>query len=489
MKKLNALLVSLALMLAMVAPAFAANDLPLAIAADPANAQAAIKAAGGTPGKINVRLNDKCIAFPDAFPEVLNGTTMIPLRALVETMGAKVETPTDGIVTISIDKTVITLQIGDKAVTVQKDGADKQTLTLAVAPYIKSDRTYVPLRFVSEVFGYDVLWDQAYQTAVILDGKAIVADIDKDFTTLNAYFKNQSKYLTGNWKSEGTMEISLDLIDAVNGNQSFTIPGKMTSHTGGSVANIECSVDLSGMVTSLGKLAGDDQTTAMLLQAIGKSQSMSIRVLPDGSVYLKSALFDMLTSQLGVATAGKDVWYLLSKIDPTVLKAENFTMGNVYYSSVLESSKKIGGAFYAYDVISQSKQMMKTVMGDASFQKQGDNYVWTLDKAKLTAMTGSKEAADLFQELNLKLTFNLNGTYSMTGSIKIDIADWNAALTMNANGNGASDAMNMELLLKDMFNLKIKSSSKTWEVKDAPQATLPQGATVVDLLELLTKLG
>lgn len=32
--------------------------------------QETIKNLGGTPGKINVRLNDKCVAFPDAFPEL-----------------------------------------------------------------------------------------------------------------------------------------------------------------------------------------------------------------------------------------------------------------------------------------------------------------------------------------------------------------------------------------------------------------------------------
>lgn len=485
MKKLNAFIVSMALLLAMVSPAFAATDLTKVTTSN-VDVSAAIKAIGGTPGKINVRLNDKCIAFTDAFPELQNGSTMVPLRALVESMGAKVENLTDGSIKISIGTTVIDLKVGDKAVSVQKAEGDKQTLTLAVAPYINGDRTYVPLRFVSEVFGYDVLWDQTYQTVVVLDGKSIIANMDKNFTTLNAYFKSQSKYLTGNWKSEGTMELSLELIDAANGNKTFTIPGKMTSHTGGGAVNAEVSIDCSSLLPMLTKMAGSDTNVLAMLQSVAKTQTMSIRLLPDGGMYVKSGLYDMLAAQLGSNNTGKETWYNIGKITPSALTAEGFTLGNIFYSSMMETAKQTG-AFYSYDMMIVSTQMMQTVMGDSTFQKQGDNYVWTMDKAKLAAMTGSKEVADLFQELNLKLTFNMNGTYTMTGTIKINIADLSAALSMSANGNGATDTTSMELSIKDLFNLKMKANSKTWEVKDAPQVALPQGATVVDWFDMLMK--
>ena len=50
-----------------------------------------IKALGGVVGQVNVLLGDRCIAFTDAVPEVKNGRTMVPLRAALEAMGARIE--------------------------------------------------------------------------------------------------------------------------------------------------------------------------------------------------------------------------------------------------------------------------------------------------------------------------------------------------------------------------------------------------------------
>jgi hypothetical protein len=52
-----------------------------------------------------------------------------------------------------------------------KDAPVKET---DVAPYIKQDRTYVPIRFFAEEIGLDVQWDQATRT-VILRQKTTIA--------------------------------------------------------------------------------------------------------------------------------------------------------------------------------------------------------------------------------------------------------------------------------------------------------------------------
>lgn len=39
--------------------------------------------------------------------------------------------------------------------------------TLDVPPKIKSDRTFIPIRFVSEHLGYDVFWEAETQTITI----------------------------------------------------------------------------------------------------------------------------------------------------------------------------------------------------------------------------------------------------------------------------------------------------------------------------------
>lgn len=49
------------------------------------------KALGGVPGQVGVMVDGKYVQFPDAAPEVVDGATMAPVRALVEAMGGEVQ--------------------------------------------------------------------------------------------------------------------------------------------------------------------------------------------------------------------------------------------------------------------------------------------------------------------------------------------------------------------------------------------------------------
>ena len=89
----------------------------------------------------------------DAAPYVADGRTMVPIRALTETFGAKVDYDNDAqTVTIVDGDTTVVMTIGETTYTV--NGEEK---TMDVAPVIGSgDRTYVPVRFVAEALGYKV---------------------------------------------------------------------------------------------------------------------------------------------------------------------------------------------------------------------------------------------------------------------------------------------------------------------------------------------
>jgi len=56
----------------------------------------------------------------------------------------------------------ITMQIGNKTVFVN----GKASL-LDAPPVIKNGRTFVPLRFLSETFGCEILWNNATQEIVV----------------------------------------------------------------------------------------------------------------------------------------------------------------------------------------------------------------------------------------------------------------------------------------------------------------------------------
>ena len=196
MKKLIALLLALMLALALAVPASAAGedigiiggaDGPtyILVSADPKAAATVskeqreqnIKALGGVAGQVNVLLGDRCIAFTDAVPEVKNGRTMVPLRAALEAMGARIEfDQATKTAIVTGEKASFTHVVGSDVIT----RADGSTVKMDVRSYVTpSNRTMVPVRFFSQVLGYDVFWDNGYRMAFLLDEETF-ADVHKE---------------------------------------------------------------------------------------------------------------------------------------------------------------------------------------------------------------------------------------------------------------------------------------------------------------------
>jgi len=84
------------------------------------------------------------------------GRTVVPIRFISESFGAEVnwEQDTKTIrIYLSSKNIRITLQIGNKIARV-----NDKVITLDAPPLIKEDRSFVPLRFISESFGAEVKW-------------------------------------------------------------------------------------------------------------------------------------------------------------------------------------------------------------------------------------------------------------------------------------------------------------------------------------------
>nr|WP_283809179.1 copper amine oxidase N-terminal domain-containing protein [Tumebacillus amylolyticus] len=112
-------------------------------------------------------MNNKVIAFPDAKPFVdENDRTMVPVRFVAESMGATVDwMPNTQFVVIKLPGKDIRMRVGETKASV--NGASVMLDTKSV---MTNDRTYVPLRFVSENLGADVKWD-APNNAVLITYK------------------------------------------------------------------------------------------------------------------------------------------------------------------------------------------------------------------------------------------------------------------------------------------------------------------------------
>ncbi|GAX88923.1 stalk domain-containing protein [Effusibacillus lacus] len=99
----------------------------------------------------------------DQPPVLVNGRTLVPLRGIFESLGAKIDWNGDTqTVTATRGSTTIVLQVGSKLAI--KNG---QPVTLDVEAQLINGRTMVPVRFVGEALGAGVNWDSGTNTVVI----------------------------------------------------------------------------------------------------------------------------------------------------------------------------------------------------------------------------------------------------------------------------------------------------------------------------------
>lgn len=99
----------------------------------------------------------------DVQPTIKEGRTIVPIRAIAESLKSKVDwNPADKTVILSKDGVQIKLILGEDIAYVN----DKE-VKLDVPAEISNGRTMVPVRFVSEAFKSTVKWEPEYQTVVI----------------------------------------------------------------------------------------------------------------------------------------------------------------------------------------------------------------------------------------------------------------------------------------------------------------------------------
>ncbi|GAB1159752.1 hypothetical protein YWY31_57770 [Paenibacillus illinoisensis] len=160
-------------------------------------------AAASKQSTVEVLLNTKKLKFPDAKPfQDRQGSVMVPIRFVSEALGAKVSYSKTGKVTrvgIQSKDHRVDMTIGQTAALV--DGQKKDYGTQII---LKQNRTFVPLRLVSEGLGQKVEWDKIGRW-VWIGKKDFRSTDDKEFkltklSDFNAYTKSEKSFI--NMKGE-----------------------------------------------------------------------------------------------------------------------------------------------------------------------------------------------------------------------------------------------------------------------------------------------
>ena len=105
----------------------------------------------------------------DVAPKIVNDRTMLPVRFVAENLGAKVEWDGEKQLVIITGKNLktdenVTILITIGAATAKVNGKE---IKLDSPAFIENDRTYTPIRFISENLGASVEWVEKEQKVII----------------------------------------------------------------------------------------------------------------------------------------------------------------------------------------------------------------------------------------------------------------------------------------------------------------------------------
>lgn len=140
---------------------------------------------------ITLVINGKTVDS-DVNPMIINGRTMVPVRILFDTFGADVLWNENlRQVIISTAASVIVFTIGSK--TAYIDGVGR---TVDVPPTIVEGRTLVPIRFISDVLRYDVVWNGSTRTVYVTGKKYASATDDGESSLPNDEIEDEPPLTT-----------------------------------------------------------------------------------------------------------------------------------------------------------------------------------------------------------------------------------------------------------------------------------------------------
>jgi len=122
-----------------------------------------------------ITVGGKELAIDDesSVPVIIDGRTLLPVRAVFENIGGSVlwDEETRAVLLARKD-VIITLSIGSESAFLNQE----QHL-LDVSPVIIGGRTMLPIRFIAESFGFDVSWNDNDKTVTLTEKTDITEEL------------------------------------------------------------------------------------------------------------------------------------------------------------------------------------------------------------------------------------------------------------------------------------------------------------------------
>lgn len=447
-----------------------------------------LRAYGGVPGQINILLGDHCITFPDAVPEGRNGRTMVPLRAAMEAMGTLVDyDPVTRSAVVKSDKISFTHVIGTKDIVL----ADGSTRVMDVASYAENGRTMVPLRFFSEVLGYDVQWDNDYRMAYLLDRETMVSALDGNLKKLNRWIEKYNAARVADegktYQSTEKLNADIKLYDELGRSSKkrleLLVSEKSSIHG--------MSLSLSGEMKPLSELLAmlPEGTVEEKYQNIFDDFDLELIVnAKEGKLYLGGQTVNTLAEQ------AENTWLRYPVTLVAAEQGKSSTVGEMVYDMMIAVAET--NYFQrTYSSVWETAVTYLSLFGDdrATDSVEASGYSWNLSEHSVPYALGQRsrdyDAGDydaLFATAGLAhsyLHIDLydDGSVDYHGSYYYPVSD-NEVLVISLRGNvkAASSFMKITANYDGEQLLNVSYGAKVTASDGAAEFALPAGANIVD---------
>lgn len=499
MKKLLSIVLALALLLALGCPAWAAEEL------DPATAAEIAEKYG--------------LDAPEVTPDVPTGDFGYSIK-LPEPLSDDDPTPTLTLCVNGVDTEV--------AVTAE-DGvtyADADALRQFFGPEtVPADAAGpLPIRATAEAAGWDVGWYSSWwsgrQEVQLWDKASYEGFLNEEFAPLNEFLAKamaQSKDLLFSEKATAgheTVTMDLKRFSTLDGDKDYKLTLAVDYIVQNGVMDMTCTFDLSQLLqlfdgkdlTGLTKTGGFTVTQLTQLLKVGKAEL--IIDYNEGLMAYNVPLLALLDESL----AGWQSQYLLG-LDTVMESYEE--MGEAAFTSSLYAqmltSAGYGGAEYALEQYDQTVSLMTLFAGKDRFSTQNGKTTYTLT-AQAVNEAISRLAADnryahfeetpqlsLFKACELTYTLDNGGNVKMSLHIRPDtdgIAEaldaayddfydggftdmttvmkrllpaWDMDITASASGNRARATEKMDVHWNNVGKLSLRTTTTTQTTTKAPR--------------------
>ncbi|WP_055106960.1 copper amine oxidase N-terminal domain-containing protein [Paenibacillus ihumii] len=444
----------------------------------------------------------------DQAPILVGSRAMLPLRAIFEALDAGVDwnhkTKT---VTAWKDSTTVVLKINSKSATI-----NNQTVSLDVPAQNVKGRTMVPVRFVSEALGEDVVWDAASKTVYITTNSNPASAEPAEFVLARDIADNGDGRDLQISFSRPSNQSSIDhyrvMVVKANKTSGFNLASalKVTSanYTSVAVGSIDPTITLTAQSRDVdGDLIRAGQSYVAYVVSVGKGSLNSALSYPSSSITLGTknsveAVTNVRVSDVSDYGDGRDLYVSFTR--PS--KDSDISSYRIFVVKTKDASKfdlaaanKLSSQYYTV-VNKKSNTTLATALGSGARDTSGD-YIkngvpYTVFVQSISSNTGN--AAHKLSSASSSITLSTGSVTAPVITQVIDESDYGDGRDLRISFTRLSDESKISgyrvFVVKasdySSFNLakanNVSSSNYTEWNKDGYNfnRNLPSGARDVD---------